>query len=145
MANPELRKSMYDISEGSQTLINLFGLINSLAFCASSRIFIASCQIYHSKLGCFGTLIISIVLIDGEEEDHVAPGCCFIHVGVALRSICYSNLYVFENFLRTSNVSFSAVLDIDTLGLTLSNLQIVLVQVKKVSNSLQVDLDEGDL
>ena len=60
-----------DLAQSSQTSIDLLGLIEQLALCASFGNLLTASQINEIKFAGLGTEICGIVLADGEDEDHV--------------------------------------------------------------------------
>jgi hypothetical protein len=73
------------------------------------------------------------------------PRRSFVHVGVAKLSILTALLNQVQNLFRCRHILLRGVLDVDSLSLVLADLQIALLRVEKVSNTLLVNFYERDL
>jgi hypothetical protein len=73
----------------------------------------------------------------------MASGGCLIHIGMAEGPVTGGNLYEFDNFLNAAHIHLTAILDVDTSGLALSDFEAGPTDIDEISQLLHVDLDEG--
>jgi hypothetical protein len=60
-----------DFSQGGQTCVNLFGLIESFSFGSGFANFLTSCQVDKIQSSSFGAEIFKVILADCDNEKQV--------------------------------------------------------------------------
>jgi len=73
-------QSIDNLTQSSQTGIDLFGLVKYLALRTSLRYLLTACQIDQIEFASFGTQIGCVVLTDRQNEDHVRTRRTLVHV-----------------------------------------------------------------
>lgn len=133
------------LSQSGQTGIDLLSLVQSFTLCASLCDLFTACQINQIQLSRLCSEINSVVLADGENEDHMRPRGTFIHVGGSNRPTIPCNFYQFVNLLHRRNVVFGQILNKDAPLLIRPNLKIALISVQQVLQLLHIELHQRHL
>ena len=100
-------KCVNDLAKGGQTRVDLLGLVEGLAFRAGLGYLLTSGQVDQVQLACLGSQIHSVVLTDGEDEDHMRPRRPFVHVSRCDRPEVPCDFYEFVHLLHRRDVVFS--------------------------------------
>mmetsp|Transcript_37752 Transcript_37752/g.112133 ORF Transcript_37752/g.112133 Transcript_37752/m.112133 type:complete len:262 (-) Transcript_37752:45-830(-) len=86
-----------------------------------------------------------VFLLDREHEDEVRPGGVLVHVRHGHGPVEVPCPHGIEDLLLAPDVGFGHLTDEDASRLVLVDLEVVLLGVEEVADTLVVDLDDGDL
>lgn len=116
-------QSVYDITQTTQTFVNILGLLELHSHAASfGHLFWAS-QVNEIQFALLGGVFLDIFLVDVDDEQGVTSGATLIHASEGHLSIGSPVVHCFQHLLSWSHIDFGAVLDEDSLVLVLLDLK----------------------
>lgn len=116
-------QSIDDISETTQTLVNVFRLLqlHTLAPCLAH--FLRPSQVYKIQLTLLAWVLLVVPLHDVDDEERVASGAPLIHASEGYLSVGRASVHGLEHLFAGAYADFGAILDEDAPVLILFNLQ----------------------
>mmetsp|Transcript_57268 Transcript_57268/g.150720 ORF Transcript_57268/g.150720 Transcript_57268/m.150720 type:complete len:365 (+) Transcript_57268:1004-2098(+) len=140
-----VRQRVDDVAQGGQGPVDVLGLVEALARRARLRDLLTPRKVDKVELPHLHRAVVQILLLYRQHEDQVRPGGVLVHVRHGHGPVVVAGPHGVEDLLLAPDVRFRHFADEDASYLVLVDLEVVLLGVQQVADTLVVDLDDGDL